>query len=289
MRFTKETLRALDVCHDYVQRFAELFPTSNEEYRHGVEVTGAVCESVADKFDWYWAKEQLLNREANRLWNDAVEGSGATAIRTEVDAANNVAREQYNAARLAWRARTGAQRPGGMTSNSDNDEWYEIDREFNQAVNTAEGLWNKARARVFGELFENATNRHPRVQRAVDSAIARADQEAVAAVVTAEAQVADMKRQIERLTTELPKAEEHLVKVRAESYDRRIAIAERTRLTAEQALVDAKAAEEKVRAEAADAKAALDAQAALAEADAQTSATDATDTSVANSERTTTA
>ena len=53
MKITSAMLRAKGACADQRRTFAELFPD-------GVEITEAICLSVANKFDWGWAAASLL-------------------------------------------------------------------------------------------------------------------------------------------------------------------------------------------------------------------------------------
>ena len=53
MKITSALLRAKGACADQRRTFAELFPD-------GVEITEAICLSVANKFDWGWAAASLL-------------------------------------------------------------------------------------------------------------------------------------------------------------------------------------------------------------------------------------
>jgi hypothetical protein len=56
MKITKRLLQSKGACASQVALFAETFP-------HGAEITEAVCLSVADKFDWDWAAQNLLSPE----------------------------------------------------------------------------------------------------------------------------------------------------------------------------------------------------------------------------------
>ena len=57
MKITKRLLQSKGACTSQVVLFAETFP-------HGTEITEAVCLSVADKFDWNWAAQNLLSPES---------------------------------------------------------------------------------------------------------------------------------------------------------------------------------------------------------------------------------
>jgi hypothetical protein len=57
MKITKRILQAKGAYASQVALFAKTFP-------RGAEITEAVCLSVADKFDWYWAAHNLLSPES---------------------------------------------------------------------------------------------------------------------------------------------------------------------------------------------------------------------------------
>src|SRR5208282_1924247 len=60
MHLTYRKLKLAGACSQQLERFRELFP-------NGVDVTAAVCASVAKEFDWDWAARNLLT---SRLWDD---------------------------------------------------------------------------------------------------------------------------------------------------------------------------------------------------------------------------
>ena len=53
MKITAKILEDKNACPSQLHKFRKLFPD-------GVEVTAAVCISVADEFDWDWAANNLL-------------------------------------------------------------------------------------------------------------------------------------------------------------------------------------------------------------------------------------
>src|SRR5208282_5495044 len=53
MHLTYRKLKLAGACSQQLERFRELFPD-------GVDVTAAVCASVAKEFDWDWAAMNLL-------------------------------------------------------------------------------------------------------------------------------------------------------------------------------------------------------------------------------------
>ena len=57
MKITKRLLQSKGACASQVALFAEIFP-------HGAEITEATCLSVAHKFDWTWAAQNLLSPES---------------------------------------------------------------------------------------------------------------------------------------------------------------------------------------------------------------------------------
>ena len=57
MKITKRLLQRKGACSLQVAIFAEIFP-------HGAEITEATCLSVAHKFDWTWAAQNLLSPES---------------------------------------------------------------------------------------------------------------------------------------------------------------------------------------------------------------------------------
>src|SRR5208282_250876 len=60
MHLTYRKLKLAGACSQQLERFRELFP-------NGVDVTAAVCASVAKEFDWDWAARNLLT---SQLWDD---------------------------------------------------------------------------------------------------------------------------------------------------------------------------------------------------------------------------
>ena len=58
MKITAALLKRKRACSSQVALFEELFPND-------VEVTEAVCVSVADKFNWDWAAQNLLSASAS--------------------------------------------------------------------------------------------------------------------------------------------------------------------------------------------------------------------------------
>src|SRR5208282_4564102 len=70
MHLTYRKLKLAGACSQQLERFRELFPD-------GVDVTAAVCASVAKEFDWDWAKNLLPSRlrddyeaKLDLLWDD---------------------------------------------------------------------------------------------------------------------------------------------------------------------------------------------------------------------------
>jgi len=64
MKLTVETLVKAKACTSQVKLFMEIFP-------EGAEVSEDIAVSVADKFDWKWAADNLLSSEGCEAYEEA--------------------------------------------------------------------------------------------------------------------------------------------------------------------------------------------------------------------------
>ena len=85
MYLTVELLKKREACREQVNLFAATFPD-------GVEITEAVCLSVADKFDFEWAAARLFTAGA---WANYL--AGRAAILVEYNAKRARIRAEYEA------------------------------------------------------------------------------------------------------------------------------------------------------------------------------------------------
>jgi hypothetical protein len=67
MRLTRDMLRELGSCGDYIRIFADKFPTS--DYPLGVELNRENCAAHHADFDWGWAASTMLTPEGNNRWD----------------------------------------------------------------------------------------------------------------------------------------------------------------------------------------------------------------------------
>ena len=104
MKITSSLLRSKGACADQLRLFDLLFPD-------GVEITEAVCLSVANRFDWDWAAVNLLSRTAV----DAYLAAKAPALDVYLVATATAksAKSAYNAAKATAFARASQHHEGG--------------------------------------------------------------------------------------------------------------------------------------------------------------------------------
>lgn len=77
MRITRNALRALNVCPQYLRVFAARFPTS--EYPDGVELNQETCVAHFSDFDWDWAVSNLLNWDGRQEHERLVQSRSSEA------------------------------------------------------------------------------------------------------------------------------------------------------------------------------------------------------------------
>lgn len=218
MKMTKELLGQLGACGDYVRTFIRLFPTSDERYADGVEITPEVCAANATDFSWSWAAEIMLTHDAYETWSRRSQGDEHQALYAQRDQAY----QTHNDEVLAWREQNEHSygEPNGRTSEGGRESYDAIQKKLNDAINDVEHKLNELGARVFGELFQDVTNQSSRLTIALEQAErARVDNE--------RRELRDARNLVERLgrdrehwttqpAVELARIEEELPKAEAE-------------------------------------------------------------------------
>jgi hypothetical protein len=247
---TYELMRELGTCGDYRSKFRTLFPTS--EYPEGVEITVENCVANAQNFDWYWAIDSLLTREAASQWRSHVDGE---LYRENNDESTRI-ESTYRDDVAAWREKFNE--PRGYASSNSSDASREaldsINERYNAEVNERNKTYTEGLARRFGELFQEPTNRNASLVAKVQAGIERVEREerqaltdAEARVATATSGIANAQRDLERHTAELPLAQRALVDAKAQFTAREVERAERRAQQAADAVATAKAAAEEAR------------------------------------------
>lgn len=218
MKMTKELLGQLGACGDYVRTFIRLFPTSDERYADGVEITPEVCVANSSDFSWSWAAEIMLSHDAYDRWSRRSQGDEYRALVAQRDQAYQTHNDEVN----DWRAHNAHSygEPNRRTSEGGRASYNAIQRKLNDAVTDVERRLNELGAQVFGELFQDVTNQSSRIATALEQAErARVDNE--------RRELRDARNLVERLgrdrehwttqpAVELARIEEALPKAEAE-------------------------------------------------------------------------
>jgi hypothetical protein len=250
MRMTYELMRELGTCGDYRSKFRELFPVS--EYPQGVEITVENCVAHAQNFDWHWAIDSLLTREAAQTWRNYVDNELHTWNSQESTRIESTHRDDVT----AWREKYDEPRSYVTSGTTDESRtaFDAITQRYNAEANERNKVYSEGLARKFGELFQEPTNQNASLVAKVQAAAERLEREERRALTDAEARVAtatngiaSAQRELEQHTAELPRAQRALVDAKAQFTARQVERAERRAQEAVDAVTAAKAAAETAR------------------------------------------
>lgn len=273
MRMTAEMLRELGSCGDYTNRFTRLFPSTDERYVDGVEVTAEVCAANATDFDWSWAVEVMLTAEAQARFNEMCAHDDETLVKLRAEEAES--RKRYDDDVVTWREKHGEEynSPDWNTSQVAREEHAELERRFYARNEEIQGRRNAHRATAFGTLFEDADNRSQRVVDAFNRAEQVRDAQLRDQLVRVERKILELEGEVEHWTTEPAKKIKYwteepvkkLAELRAQLTAKRAKIAplqtkitRRAAIDAQERLIEATAAVERAQADATKAQIALE-------------------------------
>lgn len=176
MRLTVDVLNMLGSCGMYVERFREDFPETDERYADGVEVTPELCVEHADRFQWEWAYETMLNRTGQRRYADLVSSDNETVAALLVD--EQRLRDEHRVSLYAWRDRHSfsSDYPPIEASTEAIREHDELVQQHNDAFAEVNRRRTEHAASVFGHLVTQPELRSDRLINALGRADELRDQ-----------------------------------------------------------------------------------------------------------------
>jgi chromosome segregation ATPase len=208
VKMTKEILRSLGSCSDYLTKFRNQFPVRT--YPNGVEVTRELCENHHQRFDWSWGAEVMLTYDANREYIKRTQ-SGDRVV-DELSARQVEAKKLYDEQTAAWRTKYNQPYawPESDASAEARRTNTEINATFNRANEEIDLDRSKHRAGTFGELMQDPSNYSSRLTQALVEEETRQEARDRQAVAAAELDVKANVDMIENLRRAINDANENI-------------------------------------------------------------------------------
>lgn len=153
LKMTTELLAELGSCGDYTAKFQRLFPTTDERYEDGVEVTGEVVRANRNDFDFSWAVARMFTDEAQTRYTDATYGRDEVSQLIETE--RTQAATAHNAARAAWRQKYDLDSWSSGNSPDSRQEYQEEGERYRQVVRDLGERSTAHWTDLFAELFND--------------------------------------------------------------------------------------------------------------------------------------
>lgn len=140
---TSQTLRALNSCGEYIDRFHRSWP-------NGTVITEQLCLENYDRFDWGWAAQNLLAPGHYDEWVTTSRNQAAPlrvarqTLDTQYNTEYDVLRRKYNVGELTRQQYTSKSR--------------ELEQRYNTASDQSHRESSQTNARVFAELYARVPN-----------------------------------------------------------------------------------------------------------------------------------
>lgn len=101
IKMTEELLAELGSCGDYLSTFKRSFPSTDDRYEDGVEVTGEVVREHRDRFDLSWGVARMFTDDAQTRYMDAT--YSRDDVSQEIQSERERAAAAHTTARRVWR------------------------------------------------------------------------------------------------------------------------------------------------------------------------------------------
>ena len=204
MRMTSEMLQELGSCSDYTGRFIRLFPTTDERYVDGVEVTADVCVENATEFDWSWAASVMLTEEGKQEYNRRVSNGSDDDDMKAIRDDETRSHDTFNEDVAAWREKHQQEydSPDWNTPQVARDEYNQLQRSYSDRNEVLQTRRSQHVARTFGSLFERTELRSERAQDAFAAAERRRERKELDRLRVAESNLSEVQQKITYWTEE---------------------------------------------------------------------------------------
>lgn len=153
LKMTVELLAELGSCGDYTAKFKRMFPTTDERYEDGVEVTGEVVRANERHFDLSWAVARMFNDEAQTRYANATYGRDEVSQLIETE--RTQATTAHHAARAAWREKFDQDSWSTGNSPDSHQEYREESERHRQVINDLDRRATAHWTDLFAELFND--------------------------------------------------------------------------------------------------------------------------------------
>lgn len=153
LKMTAELLAELGSCGDYTAKFKRMFPTTDERYEDGVEVTSEVVRANERHFDLSWAVARMFNDEAQTRYANATYGRDEVSQLIETE--RTQATTAHHAARAAWRQKYDLDSWSSGDSPDSRQEYQEEGERYRQVMRDLDERSTAHWTDLFAELFND--------------------------------------------------------------------------------------------------------------------------------------